>query len=189
MADVPSTIAYFAGNAAQAFEVLNGMRASGLAPNVRSLNCALAACSNARDLEAAFEIFKVFTEGPDSTIIPDAISYRTLITACARKGRMRMAHKVYERMKADGHPLCTRTANAMLAACQAARDARYALCVAREMRDEGIVFDIFSYNLAISACAKGGDPLAAFDLWKQLRAEGLRIDSFTATSLLQVRFI
>lgn len=120
------------------------------------------------------------------TCRPNAITFASAITACARLGDLPRALELRDAMSGMGLSPNPFAYNALLAACERAGRLDVALGVLRDMRAAGVPPDAYTYSSTICCCAPAGDVAAAERLLGEMRGEGVTPNSVVMNSFLGV---
>ncbi len=94
---------------------------------------------------------------------PNAVTYNTLISACAKAGRCREAFELHAKMRRSNVPDDTFTLSALISACDRGGDWRRALDVVADFRARGIRSNTYTYNALINCLGTGAQ-------WEQVGA-------------------
>lgn len=145
-------------------------------PDTVMCNTCIAAYANAADADGAIDTLRMMEVLMPlcSTSAPDAVTYNTVITACARAGRPSDAESIFKAMCAKGLEPEQQTYCALLTAYARAGDVKAAAGVMSRLRASGAEADVKTYNTLMSAHAKVGDAAATLACLREMEAAGVR---------------
>ncbi|KAG0592855.1 hypothetical protein KC19_1G285400 [Ceratodon purpureus] len=126
------------------------------------------------------EAFDLFLQMQGEGCEPDAITYLSILNACASAGALEWVKKVHRHALDAGRELDVRVGNAlvhMYAKSGSIDDARVVF-------DRMKVRDVVSWNVMIGAYAEHGRGHEAYDLYLQMQGEGCEPDAITYLSIL-----
>merc|ERR1712124_187023 len=92
-------------------------------------------CKQRKGLSQAFRIFEDIQK---QGVIPDVITFNTLILACAKNNKVDGARKLFKMMRGQGLVPNVKTYEALIAACTKGGELTYALELYAGMEQEGV---------------------------------------------------
>ena len=158
---------------------------SGLEPNIYLFNTLIDAYTNTGEIDAAFEAFHKMQK--DYKILPDPMSYRSLITVCGKGKDVNRAREIFDEMneKFGGD---VRGYNAMLSIYSRNGDSEAFLkeCndLVASMKEKRIKPQVLTYVPLIKLCAKLGRSKEALDYLKESVGDGVERDLCAFNSVL-----
>ena len=105
--------------------------------------------------------------------VPDAITYSSVIHACANGGNSRRALNLLDEMRSRGLAPDKITYSSVINACAKGNEWQRALDLFDKMRICKLTPDLVTYDAALNACAIGRQPERALSLFESLQQEGL----------------
>jgi pentatricopeptide repeat domain-containing protein 1 len=117
-------------------------------------------------------------------VLPDTVTYSTLITACANGGQWQEAVRVFEDMRAARVLPNTITYNTLITACANGGQWQEAVRVFKDMRAAGIPANTITHSTLITACANGGQWQEAVRMFEDMQAAGVLPDTITYSTLV-----
>lgn len=164
-----------------ALNTYNQMDELGTPRSTVSFNALLAACNNSRLFD---RVPQLFDEMPKRYgLVPDKVSYGTLIKAYCEKGSAELALKTLEEMEEKGVEVTAVTFTIILDALYKMGRIDEAERVWNEMVEKGCSPDVATYNVKISH-AHGGMPEDVKGLIEEMTASGLKPDTISYNYLL-----
>ena len=126
------------------------------------------------------EAYKLFQQMQLEGFKPNAITYMSILNACASAGALEWVKEVHTHARAAGFEVDVRVGSALLhmyAKCGSIDDARLAF-------DKVEKHDLISWNLMIGGLAEHGCGHEAYELFQQMQREGFKPDAVTYASIL-----
>lgn len=148
-------------------------------PNVVILNNVLNACATGRQWRLAL---RLLVESRDAGVVPDAISYSSVITACGYAKQPVTAKRIFDSMAESIRD--TGAFNAMLTAYERAGEWQEALALFREMGPHTCVPDSRSYTIAMMACGHARQWQECLDLYSKMQRDGVPRDTITYNTMI-----
>jgi pentatricopeptide repeat domain-containing protein 1 len=127
---------------------------------------------------------RVFKDMRAAGVLPNTVTYNTLITACANGRQWQEALRVFKDMRAAGVLPNTITYNTLITACANGGQWREAVRVFKDMRAAGVLPNTITYSTLITACANGGQWQEAVRVFEDMRAAGVLPDTTTYSTLI-----
>ena len=126
------------------------------------------------------EAYELFLQMKREGFKPNAITYISILNACASAGALEWVKEVHRHAREAGFESDVRVGNAlvhMYAKCGSIDDARLAFDKMEER-------DVVTWNVMIGGLAEHGCGHEAYELFLQMKREGLKPDAFTYASIL-----
>ena len=126
------------------------------------------------------EAYELFLQMKREGFKPNAITYISILNACASAGALEWVKEVHTHAREAGFESDVRVGNAlvhMYAKCGSIADARLAFDKMEER-------DVVTWNVMIGGLAEHGCGHEAYELFLQMKREGLKPDAFTYASFL-----
>ena len=126
------------------------------------------------------EAYELFLQMKREGFKPNAITYMSILNACASAGALEWVKEVHTHAREAGFESDVRVGNAlvhMYAKCGSIDDARLAFDKMEER-------DVVTWNVMIGGLAEHGCGHEAYELFLQMKREGLKPDAFTYASIL-----
>ena len=126
------------------------------------------------------EAYDLFLQMKREGFKPNAITYISILNACASAGALEWVKEVHTHAREAGFESDVRVGNAlvhMYAKCGSIDDARLAFDKMEER-------DVVTWNVMIGGLAEHGCGHEAYELFLQMKREGLKPDAFTYASIL-----
>ena len=126
------------------------------------------------------EAYELFLQMQREGFKPNAITYMSILNACASAGALEWVKEVHRHAREAGFESDVRVGNAlvhMYAKCGSIDDARLAFDKMEER-------DVVTWNVMIGGLAEHGCRHEAYELFLQMKREGLKPDAFTYASIL-----
>ena len=126
------------------------------------------------------EAYELFLQMKREGFKPNAITYISILNACASAGALEWVKDVHRHARAAGFESDVRVGSAlvhMYAKCGSIDDARLAF---DKMEERNVV----TWNVMIGGLAEHGCGHEAYELFLQMKREGLKPDAFTYSSIL-----
>ncbi|CAM9219017.1 unnamed protein product, partial [Scytosiphon promiscuus] len=196
------------GQVARAAQLLEEMQEKyGVAPDVRSYNSLMSGHERAGEWREALALAKkmeekaaaaadpgVGGEGEAASVLPNVVTFNSVIGACKRAGRSEEALAVLGMLRRKGVQPDVISFNSAIGACASGGKWEAALQLLELMPSEGVTPDLMTYNIALDACVKGGQWEMAMSLFEELVVlssgddgdENLRPDLYTYNTLMTV---
>ena len=126
------------------------------------------------------EAYELFLQMKREGFKPDAITYMSILNACASAGALEWVKEVHTHAREAGFESDVRVGNAlvhMYAKCGSIDDARLAFDKMEER-------DVVTWNVMIGGLAEHGCGHEAYELFLQMKREGFKPDAITYMSIL-----
>ena len=112
-------------------------------------------------------------------MVPNAITYNALISACEKGKQPEQALEILVYMKQQGVVPDVITYNALISACEKGLQPEQALEMIYEIQQQGVVPDVITYNAFISACERALQPEHALDIFAEMNQQQVVPDAIT----------
>nr|XP_011462244.1 PREDICTED: pentatricopeptide repeat-containing protein At1g62670, mitochondrial-like [Fragaria vesca subsp. vesca] len=158
--------------------------------NVRTCNIMIHGYCQTKEVDLAYQIFmymncyEIFKNMTCWALVPDTITYNTMIDGLYKAGRMGEAQKLTSEMRERGLPQDLQTFNIILHGLCTNNQLSAAVEMLRGMEADNTV-DIVTYNTIIEALCKAGDMECAMHFFSDLSLKGVRPDGFTYNMLIR----
>ena len=129
------------------------MPSFGLKPDLVTINSLLGVLMEAGKWQRCVEMLAEMTER--WALVPDVITYSTIISACNRARQWALVSDVSAQMQAAGVASNLITYNALISAAARQGDAGRAFALRDEMVAQGLVPNVVTYSALIAACQHG----------------------------------
>ncbi|KAG5188138.1 hypothetical protein JKP88DRAFT_253679 [Tribonema minus] len=171
------------GGSKMAIKLLQLMRDTRVAPDVKNFNAALKVCARERNPVNASIIFQqMATQG----IVPDLQSWNTLLDTIGRAGQVELMLAKYREMCTSGQQPNRITLNTMLAHAAAAGRCGIVQDIWKEMHRLQLEPDVRSYTSRINFYATTKEPEKAEAVFAEMcQAANVKPNAFTFTSLMK----
>ena len=126
------------------------------------------------------EAYELFLQMQREGFKPDAVTYASILNACASTGALEWVKEVHMHAREAGFESDVRVGSAlvhMYAKCGSIDDARLAFDKMEER-------DVITWNVMIGGLAEHGCGHEAYELFLQMQREGFKPDAFTYSSIL-----
>lgn len=140
----------------KALGVFNDMKTRDISPSIFTYNCLLSclgASTRPDRIQKAFAIFQSMTFA--GVVEPDAVTFNTLISICARSGKWDLVMNLVEMMDERNISRDVITYTSMIISCEKTKDWRTAVELLSEMNERGITPNEITFAIVIKACIKG----------------------------------
>ena len=118
-------------------------------PNIQIYNAALRVCTEAHEIERAFQLMDELTSADG--LEPNVVSYGTLMAACERVGDLDHVNKVFSRMRQDDIDPNEVIYGAAISTCRKAGDSERALLLLRKMLRDELKPNIVTFNTVLTS--------------------------------------
>ncbi|KAK9765824.1 hypothetical protein K7432_005541 [Basidiobolus ranarum] len=184
--DYNSLITWYSrsGNFEQAKAVLGEMGMNGVSPDVHTYNIIM----NAVGRESPDSAFQVYERMVKQNILPDLVTYNTLLKICKQKGDIELLTKVYNILLNDeGIEPDVVTFSILIDAHSKRRNLGTALNIYREMIDSGVSPDLITFNNLLDGYAKSLDVDQAMNLYKEMSDFNIKPNVITFSILINMK--
>uniref|UniRef100_A0A1D1XHB8 Pentatricopeptide repeat-containing protein At4g19890 n=1 Tax=Anthurium amnicola TaxID=1678845 RepID=A0A1D1XHB8_9ARAE len=167
------------GRLKEAVDMVFEMRNQGLPLSVHTLNWILRVAVETAAIDL---VEKLFEEMPMYGVPPDACSFRTMISACCRAGRLANLERLLREMLESGFPVDNVT-------CTVVIDSFYEMgysgrVILEKMPDMGLTPNVINYSALINGLCKRGSVKQAFQMLEEMVRRGLKPNVFIHTTLI-----
>lgn len=158
---------------------------SPLDPDLFTLNIALRFAAHCADIK----LMNTFMAAAAPIgVVPDIVTYTTLVQGLLRAGRPELARQTLDAMKSRGMEPNERMAAMLVADLAASGQADGLICaedVIRDMRTRGIRTTVPMWTSLVSGYFRGGWEVDAWSALERMRASGLRLNDVGYNSVLR----
>ncbi|KAG7975836.1 hypothetical protein I3843_06G120200 [Carya illinoinensis] len=141
-------------------------------PTLSTFNMLMSVCGNSQDSEA-FQVLRLVQE---AGLKVDCKLYTTLISTCAKSGKVDLMFEVFHEMVNAGVEPNVHTYGALIDGCARAGQVAKAFGAYGIMRSKNVKPDRVVFNALITACGQSGAVDRAFDVLAEMGAETQPID-------------
>eukprot|EP00897_Mesotaenium_endlicherianum_P009006 jgi/Mesen1/8133/ME000437S07230 len=166
-----------------ALELLERMKAEGVAPNLVTYNTVMTAC--AKGGLPWDGLIHLFAQMRREAIQPNIMTYNTLMSACMNRRLTEEAGMVFRTLVEAGVAPDQATYWCLVEAYALAQRLPDAQALLAEMEADGNVPEVVAYNTLIDAFGRRGMYLQAGQVFKQMRTAGCAPNVETYSTLLQ----
>ncbi|ORX92157.1 TPR-like protein [Basidiobolus meristosporus CBS 931.73] len=172
------------GNFDQAKAILAEMGMNGVSPDVHTYNIIM----NAVGRESPESAFQVYQRMIKQDILPDLVTYNTLLKVCKQKGDIELLTKVYNILLEDeGVEPDVVTYSILIDAHSKRRNLGTAQTIYREMLANGVAPDLVTFNNLLDGFAKSLDVDQAMALYKEMLDLDIKPNVITFSILINMR--
>ncbi|KMZ56785.1 putative Pentatricopeptide repeat-containing protein [Zostera marina] len=169
------------GKLRESVDMIFEMQNQGLPLSIHTLNWALRIAANMEDTEFAEYLFAEIRRYKVSL---NFCSFKTMLNAYSRKGRVIEVEKIFKEMIARNHVIdnatCTLVVNAL---CEMGHTSKVFELFAK-MQNKGLTPNIINYTAFINQLCKKGNVKQAFQLLEEMVGKGIRPNVYTHTMLI-----
>ncbi|KAL5704343.1 hypothetical protein ACHQM5_022785 [Ranunculus cassubicifolius] len=171
-------------NPVKALEAYDSIQDESLKTNVSICNATLGCLVKTGKFQSAI---KLFSQMKQSGLVPDAITYSTLLAGCTKdKDGYSKALQLVQEMKDNGLRMDDVIYGTILAVCASNNRCEDAEAFFQQMMDEGLKPNIFHYSSLLNAYSVDGNHTKAECLVKDMKSAGLVPNKVMLTTLLKV---
>eukprot|EP00429_Kryptoperidinium_foliaceum_P053048 CAMPEP_0176074026 /NCGR_PEP_ID=MMETSP0120_2-20121206/36991_1 /TAXON_ID=160619 /ORGANISM="Kryptoperidinium foliaceum, Strain CCMP 1326" /LENGTH=1009 /DNA_ID=CAMNT_0017407715 /DNA_START=80 /DNA_END=3109 /DNA_ORIENTATION=- len=164
-------------------QLLDDMGAQGIEPNLITYTAVIKGYCQHKRLDSAFELLEDMKRSRN--LIPDEVTYNTLIDGCARYGMYERGIAVLREMKENGVPPSNFTLSVLVKLASRCKrpDGAFELCE-KICAEYGLRLCVHVFNNLIHACTSSGDFPRALKVAARMLGERVRPDTRTYSLLL-----
>ncbi|XP_041991645.1 pentatricopeptide repeat-containing protein At1g10910, chloroplastic-like isoform X1 [Salvia splendens] len=171
-------------NAAKALEIYNSIKDDSTRSNVSVCNSTLSCLIKCGKFNSSL---KLFNQMKQAGLIPDIITYSTLLSGCAKvKGGYSKAMELVHEMKSRGLSMDDVLYGTLISVCASNNQCDEAEKYFDEMKSEGNLPNVFHYSSLLNAYAIDGNYRKADKVIQDMRSAGLTLNKVILTTLLKV---
>ncbi|ESQ51727.1 hypothetical protein EUTSA_v10016252mg [Eutrema salsugineum] len=196
----------------EAISVFNSMKSYGLRPNLVTYNAVIDACGKGgmefkrvaeffdemqrngvqpdritfNSLLAMDLAFDILSQMPAKRIMPNVVSYSTVIDGFAKAGRFDEALSLFDEMRYLGIALDRVSYNTLVSIYTKVGRSEEALDVFREMASVGIKKDVVTYNALLGGYGKQGKYVEVKNVFAEMKKEHVLPNLLTYSTLIDV---
>ncbi len=155
--------------------------------NLIACNAMLDACVRCEEYEEMGRVFAELADGKTGELVPDIVTYSTLIKGLCRGGNVSRALVIYSELKHKGMDLDEMLFNSILdGLTNHPNGTAYVEPILSDMRACKIPCSNYTYSILIKLYAKSKDAARALGVYDDMRRSGVLPSVVVYTSLLQV---
>ena len=107
-------------------------------------------------------------------VVPSAITYTALSSACEKGKQLQKALQVFETMLKQGVLPNVIIYSALISACEKREQPRHTFCILEEMKRQHMVLNVITCNALISSCEKDKKLELAVQVHSARRGQAVR---------------
>ncbi|PKI74837.1 hypothetical protein CRG98_004609 [Punica granatum] len=171
-------------NPLKALEIYRGIAEQSMRTNVYICNAVLSCLVRNGKFDSSI---KVFREMKQDGLVPDVVTYSTLLSGCMKvKDGYSKALELVRELKNDELKMDGVIYGTLLAVCASNNQCQEAEKYFQQMKDEGHVPNEFHYSSLLNAYSADGNYKKAEELVQQMKSVGLEPNKVVLTTLLKV---
>lgn len=168
----------------QVLDIYNNIRDESAKNNVSVCNAILDCLIKNRKFDSSFKLFEQMKRGG---LIPDIVTYSTLLAGCARfKGGYSKAMQLVQELTYNGLQMDGIIYGTLISVCASNHECEEAERYFNQMKCEGHTPNVFHYSSLLNAYSVGGNYIKAEGLIQEMKSIGIVLNKVILTTLLKV---